>query len=188
MATSKNNLLTHGLSGTVGDLLVFRNKGGQVIVASKPKERTSDYTEAEKSQHQRFQHATIYGKSAITDPTLKAAYTAAAGEGQSAYNVAVADFFHAPDIKTLDLSAYKGNVGDTITIEVTDDFKVAEVEVNIFNADGTVVEQSNAVQNPINAIEWIFTAKVANASVTGDRIEIKAYDLPGNKTVKGENL
>jgi len=31
-----------------------------------------------------------------------------------------------------------------------------------------------------NLSEWVFTAKVANASVEGDRIEVKAYDLPVN--------
>ncbi len=181
MATSKNNVLTHGLSGTVGDLLVFRNKGGKVIVANKPKERTSEYTEGEKAHQQLFQRATLYGKAVLADPAKKAAYNAAAKDGQSAYNVAVADFFHAPDIDTIDISGYTGKVGDSIKITVTDNFQVSEVTVSIYNADGTEVEHGAAVQSA-NPSEWIFTAKLANESVEGDRIEVKAYDLPGNES------
>lgn len=183
MAVSKNNVLTHGLSGTVGDLLVFRNKGGKVIVANKPKERTSEYSEGEKAHQQLFQRAVLYGKSVLADTERKATYGAAAKEGQSAYNVAVADFFHAPDIDSIDISGYTGKAGDTIKISVTDNFRVSEVSVGIYNADGTEVEHGAAEQSA-NPSEWVFTAKAANASVGGDRIEVRAYDLPGNETAK----
>lgn len=186
MATSKNNVLTHGLSGTVGDLLVFRNKGGKVIVANKPKERTSEYTEGEKAHQLQFQMATLYGKSVLADPDKKAAYNASAKEGQSAYNVAVADFFHAPDIKAIDISGYSGKEGDVIKIIVTDNFQVREVSVGIYNADGTEVEHGGAVQSA-NPSEWIFTSTVVNESVEGDRIEVKAYDLPGNESTMAVN-
>jgi hypothetical protein len=34
MAKSKNNLVTHGLSGKIGDMLVFRQVGGETIVSA----------------------------------------------------------------------------------------------------------------------------------------------------------
>ena len=37
MAQSKNNVITHGLTGLVGDMLVFRNRGGKTFVSSNPK-------------------------------------------------------------------------------------------------------------------------------------------------------
>ena len=188
MAISQNNLLTHGLKGTVGDLLVFRNRGSQVVVTSKPKERTSEYTAAEKAHQDAFQQATIYGKSVLAHPEVKAEYASAAKEGQSAYNVAVADFFYAPDIKEIDVTAYTGKKGSTIKVNVKDDFKVAKVKVAIFNGDGSSVEEGLAVQDTLNENNWLFTATVDNASVEGDRIEIRAYDLPGNETVKSESL
>jgi hypothetical protein len=183
MATSKNNVLTHGLSGTVGDLLVFRNRAGKTIVASKPRERVGDYTETQKMHQHRFQQATLYGQSIMADPALKAEYETNAKAGQSAYNVAVADFFHAPDIDSIDISAYTGKVGDTITITVTDNFKVTGVSVSIYNADGTEVEHGMAVQ-AANKVEWVFTAKTNNESIEGDKIEVRATDLPGNETEK----
>ena len=36
MVESKNNVITYGLSGKVGDLIVFRNRGGKTFVSSKP--------------------------------------------------------------------------------------------------------------------------------------------------------
>ncbi|SDF09761.1 hypothetical protein SAMN05421825_1031 [Epilithonimonas hungarica] len=33
MAESKNNIITHGLSGKVGDLIVFRQRSGDTIVS-----------------------------------------------------------------------------------------------------------------------------------------------------------
>ena len=91
MAQSKNNIITHGLSGKVGDLLVFRSWNGKTIVASKPAERTGEPSEAQKQNQKRFQEAILYAKAAIADPDTKAAYKAAAAEGQTPYNVAVAD-------------------------------------------------------------------------------------------------
>jgi len=39
MAESKNNIITHGLSGKVGDLIVFSQRNGKTIVSRAPKER-----------------------------------------------------------------------------------------------------------------------------------------------------
>ncbi|MGB4415636.1 MAG: hypothetical protein WBI53_12245 [Paludibacter sp.] len=180
MAQSKNNIVTHGLSGKMGDLIVFRNRAGKIIVASTPREHTGEPTEAQKHQRKRFQEATIYAKIALANPETKEAYKEAADEGESAYNVAVADFMHAPDIDEIDLSQYAGKVGDTITVTVTDDFKVAEVSVTILNADGTEVEQGLA-QSALGGLQWLYTATAVNNSLEGDKIIIRASDLPHNK-------
>jgi len=133
--------------------------------------------------HEKFQQATIYGKSVLTNAATKAAYEVKAEPGQSAYNVAVADFFHAPDIEEVDTTTYTGLVGSTIRVRATDDFKVAKVHVVIANTDGTLVEEADAVLQT-NGIDWLFTAKKANASLAGDKITVTAYDNPHNSTVK----
>lgn len=187
MAESKNNVLTHGLSGMVGDLLVFRNRAGKTIVSTKPKERTGEQTETQKEHQKRFQQATLYARGAMADQVIKAAYKAKAPEGVNAYNVAVADFFHAPDIDTIDVSNYTGKVGDVIKVVVTDDFKVTGVTVAIYNADGTEVEHGAAVLSA-KPNEWVFTATADNASLEGDKIVVTASDLPGNVSEKEESL
>ena len=187
MAQSKNNIITHGLSGKVGDLLVFRSWNGKTIVASKPAERTGEPSEAQKQNQKRFQEAILYAKAAIADPDTKAAYKAAAAEGQTPYNVAVADFMHAPDIDEVNVSKYTGKVGDTITVSVTDDFKVSEVSVAIINQDGTEVEHGLA-QAALGGLQWLYTATADNSSLTGDKIIIRASDIPGHTTEKVQGI
>ena len=181
MAESKNNVITHGLSGKLGDLIVFRNWNGKTIVANKPSPRTSELSQAQKEHQKHFQEATIYGKAALTDPTTKAGYEAAASDGETAYNVSVADFFHAPNIDEINVSKYTGKIGDTITVKATDDFKVTEVSVAIYNADGSEVEHGLAVQSA-NGVDWVYTATADNDSLDGDKIVVQASDLPGHIT------
>jgi hypothetical protein len=123
----------------------------------------------------------------VADPDTKAAYKAAAVEGEGPYNVAVADFMHAPDIEEIDLSKYTGKVGDVISVTVTDDFKVAEVSVSILNKNGTEVEHGFA-QSALGGLNWLYTATADNSSLTGDKIIIRASDLPGHTTEKEQAL
>lgn len=122
--------------------------------------------------------AALYAKAQLTDPASKAEYEAArTPENGSAYAIAVADFMQVPDIHTIDLSNYAGQVGDTIGVRVTDNFKVTGAKLRIENADGSLVEETAAVRQP-NGLE--FTATAANASLTGDKITVLATDKPGN--------
>ena len=88
----------------------------------------------------------------MADAAAKAEYAAKAGESRSAFNVAVADFFGAPSIDEIDLTGYAGQVGDSIRVRATDDFKVVEVQVSIVNSDGSLVEQGSAVKQA-NAVD-----------------------------------
>jgi len=187
MAESKNNVLTHGMTGLVGNMIVFRSPGGKTFVSTKPKARTGEPSDNQKQHQGRFQEAILYGKTAIADHQKKADYAKAITGGETAYNIAVADFFHAPNIKDVDVSKYTGKVGETITIRATDDFKVMEVSVAIYNADGTEVEHGLAVLSA-NGVDWVYTAIAENASLDGDRIVICASDLPGNVTEKEKSL
>lgn len=185
MAQSKDNIITHGLSGKVGNLLVFSQRGGKTIVSKVPK--SVEPKDGQVVQQKKFQQAVLYAKGAIADPSVKAIYEADAKEGKSGYNVAVADFFHAPDIEQVNLSAYTGKVGDTISIRVTDDFMVKVVSVSIYNEDGSLVEQGNAWMQA-TGMDWVFTATAQNESLAGDRIVIQASDLPGNLTAQEQIL
>ncbi|TCN60149.1 hypothetical protein D0809_09455 [Flavobacterium circumlabens] len=189
MAESKNNIITHGLSGKVGDIIVFSQRGSKTIVSKAPKERTGEPTEKQKKQIAKFQEATIYAKAALQEAATKAIYEKGANPEKniSAYNVAVADMLGAPKIEEIDLSQYKGKKGDTISVKVTDDFKVVAVKVLIENADGTLVEEGNA-KISANGLDWIYTATKENDDLTGDKITIQATDLPDNLTEKEQML
>ena len=187
MAQSKNNIITHGMSGMIGDMLVFRQRGGKTIVSNKPKESNKPPTAQQVAVQTRFQQAIIYGKSSIDNPVTKQAYGNQAKEGQSAFNVAVADFFSAPDIAEIDVSQYHGKVGDTIRIKVTDDFMVKGVHIKIENPDTSLVEEGEAVVDS-SGLNWHYTATKDNADIAGDKITVTAKDIPENSSVKNTTL
>ena len=77
------------------------------------------------------------------------------------------------------MDRYTGEAGSFITVTVTDDFVVSSVHVKIENMDGTMVEEGEAVQAN-TGIDWVYTATVANENMSGDKITVTAYDMPGN--------
>ncbi len=181
MASTENNYVTHGLRGQVGDLFVFKLVNGKTIVAGPPHKSRNEPTEKQQKQRELFQEAAIYGKTVMVTPELKAMYETSVPEGGSVYKVALADFMNAPKIKEVDVTAYTGNPGNTIKIRVTDDFMVKNVDVTITNEDGTLVEEGEAIKQD-NGLDWLFTAKVKNDSSIGDKIVVRAADIPGNIT------
>jgi len=182
MAKVKNNIVTQGLSGTLGNTLVFRQYKGTTVAATKSVSRKEPSGEQLKHR-QRFQEAVIYSKSQMADPEAKAEYEARKGDS-TAFLVAVADFFHAPDIVSVDLSDYEGQPEDRIVVRVTDDFRVMWVKIQIFTADGNLLEEGNATLGN-NGLDWVYQAREVNANPEGDRIVVQAGDKPGNITQEG---
>ena len=71
MAESKKNIITHGMSGKVGDIIVFSQRNGKTIVSKAPT-RKAELSEKQKQHFEHFQQATIYAKAALQDPAKKA--------------------------------------------------------------------------------------------------------------------
>jgi len=186
MAKVGNNIVVTGLSGKLGNLIVFRTHGAKTVVAQAPQKREGESTEAQEQHQQRFQEAILYGKASISDAEKKAAYKASAEEGQSAFNVAVADFLKAPHIDLIDVSHYSGQPDSYIAVRAVDDFKIAEVTVSIFNSDGSEVEHGAASVQTDGS--WRYLVTTTNESVTGDKIIVRATDLPGNLTEKEQAI
>jgi hypothetical protein len=183
MAESKNNVLTHGLSGKVGGIMVFRQIRGKTFVSTVP-EKSDEVSEKQKVQRRRFRNATIYGKSALEIPECKEIYEAAAAKkGRTPFIAAVADFLNAPEIELIDLSDYAGQQGDIIKIEAYDDTLVKEVHVSIINADGSTVEEGQAVPDASGNV-WTYTAQQNNDDLGGNKIVVSVSDLPGNVTTE----
>ena len=187
MAKVAKNIVLYGASGKLGDQIVIRQRGGTTILAQAPGERKSEPTEAQRIHQSKFQQAIIYGKKVVADAAEKAEYEVKAEGLKTGFNVAVADFFHAPSVDEIDLTNYSGQVGDTIRVRVVDDFRVVQVQVGIYNADGSLVEQGDAVQDD-NVLDWLFTGTVINESTDGDKIVVKASDKPGNITEAEETM
>ncbi|MDR2026182.1 MAG: hypothetical protein LBQ01_01320 [Prevotellaceae bacterium] len=187
MAKSKNNVVTYGLSGKVGDMLIFRQVDGKTVVSKIP-ERTKELSEKQIEHQHRFKRAVIYGKTAAETPGTKEIYEAvAAKRKKTPFIVAVADFFNAPEIENIDLSNYTGTPGDTIKVTVTDDVTVKSVSVSIINADGSTVEEGSAVADASGYV-WTYTAVQNNDNLEGDKIVVAVSDLPGNLTEESKTV
>ena len=104
MAKSQNNVVTHGLSSKIGDMLIFRQKGGKNIMATKS-DKPRTLSEKQKEQMLRFQYASLDVKTA----QLSVEYQDTATKEKTAYVIAVADFLEAPGIEQVDLSGKKTN-------------------------------------------------------------------------------
>ncbi len=182
------NALTQGISGKVSGLVFRRNPDGSVSVGNAPRTSTKAPSAGQDAQRQRFQQAAFYGRAVQQDPAAHAAYeTGIDTSTQNAYTVAVADYLNAPDLRDVDFSAYRGRIGDRITIQATDDFAVASVRVRIQNPDGALVEEGLAAAQP-DGFTFIYTATAANASLAGDKITVTAEDRAGNEATEQNTL
>ena len=92
MAKIAKNVVMYGAKGKLGDQIVIRQRGGEMILSQAPGKRQKEATTAQKVQQERFQQAIIYGKMQMADATARAEYETKANGMRSAYNVAVADF------------------------------------------------------------------------------------------------
>ena len=187
MAHIKDNIVTEGMSGKLGNKIVFRNVGGKTIVAKRPTPSGKEDTEEQKKHKLRFRTGAIYAKKAIQDPILREAYGARAKPGQSPYNVAMADFFNAPEIIEVDLSFFTGVKGSPLVVQVVDDHEVIEVKVAIYDPQGGLLEEGPATLHE-NGINWVYTTQKAITTISGHTLSIQATDQPGNKVEREEVL
>jgi hypothetical protein len=127
----------------------------------------------------KFKLAAAYARVAIADPATKQLYSKMASPGQTAFNLALADYFTPPTVDNIDTDGYTGVVGSKIEIEANDDFMVKSVDVKIAKADGTLIEQGPAVAD---GLKWTYTATQANPVLSGTKITVTAKDLPANMT------
>jgi len=109
MSVVKDNIVTIGLSGKLGNQIVFRQWSGATFLAKAPVKSSSLLNnEVFVKNKLRFKEATGYAKSVINDLALKQAYKNKSKARQTAYARAVQDFFDAPVVGEIDLSNYTG--------------------------------------------------------------------------------
>ena len=179
MGKVKLNPILEQLSGQVGDL-VFKRYGDETIISRKPDLSGVEATPAQMAVRERFREAALYGKLVMADPETKALYTEAAkAKGKPVFSLTIADFFNAPSVSEVDLSAYSGAIGDAIIIMANDDFSVLSVDVALNDGDSNLLESGAAVENPAKSGRWVYAATSAVATGTTVRIAVTASDRPG---------
>lgn len=180
MTKIKNNPLLKGASGKMGDVVVYRNVRGKVIMANPPKRSEKEPTENQLEVRDRFLEAVEYANAVSEDAAAKAAYEAYVGDRYTSFRAAaMADYLRYPRIRPIDTSLYKGAVGDTIVIKVIKEFKGLSVRVTIARNDGSVLEAGDAVQQS-GKLTWTYTATAVNATLAGTKLIVRVTDKPGN--------
>jgi len=166
MPKVKNNVIVRGLSGILGGQIVFRQRrDGSTIAATPPDFSQRVLSKDQKAHHSKFKEGAAYAKEAAKTQPLYAQL--AAGTSKTAYNVALADFFHPPVVHSVERNE------SAIRIQASDGVKVTKVSVTIFDQDGSVLEKGEA-NSSTDSGWWEYVPQH-----TG-RVLVEAYDLAGN--------
>ncbi len=183
MAKVRNNVIVRGLSGSFGDQMVIKiDKAGRTIISNKPEfDENRQFTPAQQAQHEKFREARAYAKDA---KNLDVYVAKAEGTPMSSSNVAMADWFHAPEIKEINLSAWTGEIGQVIWVQALDDVEVQQVSVVITDENDVVLEQGLAGKEDGS---W-WTYKTTATASGNQKILVAARDLPGHITQMTKNL
>jgi hypothetical protein len=173
MATVKDNYVVQGTAGAVGELLIFRQRGGKTFISKFPRPSSVQPTEKLKSVRTSFASCIAYAKKVVKDPVKKALYQAAVVGGQTAFNKATSDALNPPKIYNIrvDQNAF-------IIVEAVDDFMVAGVTISIHDLSGNLIEEGKA-EILENGPEWRYI--IQKIQTAGSRITALAVDLPGNR-------
>ncbi len=186
MAKLKNNVVTKRTRNKVDDIHIFNQRIEKTIQRKVQSSSVLIKTDKQLKVRTKFKKGVEYAKSVISNPSIKAAYEAVLADGQTAYNLALSDYFVAPEIQMLDTSKYHGKVGDIIRVRAIDNFRVNEVKLIIKKRNEIIIESGDAVRDSLNILLWKYTVTKVNTKVSGTKIIATAIDLPGNLTAKEE--
>lgn len=184
MSKTDNNPVLNGVSGMLGKTLVIRQVNGRTIISNRPKKRDKP-TDHQLKTKEKFMRAVAYAKQQIADPERKSLYKAGVNRTiPNAYTAALKDFLNAPVVREINVTTYKGEVGNVIHIVATDDFEIVSLIVDIYDGAGALLESGEAVRADLTLVGWNYVATLVNEKIAGSRIVVTAKDRPGNITLK----
>lgn len=173
MALVKGNILLELVRGSLGNEITIYERNGQIIMAKKRGPSKKKPTKKQLEARYKMMVAAAYAKEILKDPELKAYYKTKAGPGQNAYNMAVKDAYRSPEVQNIRFE------DTTVVVTAKDEFRVAEVDVKVVDADGELLERGKAVLGR-NGVDWYYKAGNLPA---GGKVIVVVVDLPGNGTV-----
>ncbi len=181
MAKSIFNAVMDGASGSIGRLLIFRQRAGKTVIATRKKKVTGKTASAQQEKaRERFADSIEYARLAMENPLLRKEFESRASEGQTGYNLAVADFYKKPVFipRRTDVSACTGHAGDVLKVYLAEPARIISVTAVIRNSGGSEVEAAalvRAIEGPV----WVYTT-VTDFDPVGHVITFLATDRAGN--------
>ena len=188
MAKVKLNPIVEEVSGGFGNI-VFRASKGKTVLCRKPNFSNTEISEDQAAHRERFRQAVAYGRSVMADADMRAIYSQAAErKGMPVFALTVADFFNAPTLNEVDLSAYKGKAGDLIKIKALDDFGVASVHVALVNPTNEApIENGYAVETAAGSGVWLYTVTASMPGGSKVGFNVVATDFPGGTAIESSS-
>lgn len=182
MGQVKENLLTKGFSGRIGDEIVFRQVNGRTTFGKRPRKRET-FTPNQEAHQSKFQQASYYARTTLINPVQRELYEQAAKTDalKSAYVAALTDYLVEPKILSINAVGYKGTVGEAIMFIAAHNFKVVEAVVTIKRADDTVVETGPAT---LQEFGWLYVTQQVNAAVVGSKVIVTTKDRFGKTATR----
>lgn len=175
-------LVEKSINGAMGKELVLRENGKEGVLSHMPTVDPNRVpTVKQEEQQEKFREAAAYGNSVLKNPELKETYELKNPKKKNAFKAATTDYLTDPFVKKIDASEYNGTVGSKIQVKAVDDFSVTQVKVSIYNAAGDLVEEGQAILDPVLKLKWVYTATQVVAILPGSKIKAVAQDIPGNK-------
>ena len=178
MARVSNNLVVQGMSGSLEKKILLKHYGNITLVTAFPDRSMVKITDSQKKENGRFRVAMAYARSQMADPASKAEYQAIAKGLQRAHNMAIADFYQPPEIKSIDFAQCKGRINDPISIVAVDLLKVVKLTVSIMDVSGRLLESGDALMTG----RWKWEYRLTNnySSIEQMTAKVTAWDKPGN--------
>jgi hypothetical protein len=188
MAKIKLNPIVEEVSGGLGNL-VFRTSNGKTVLCRKPDFSDNEITEDQAAHRERFRQAVAYGRSVMANEDMREIYNQAAErKGIPVFALTVADFFNAPSINEVNLSAYNGKIGDMIKVSALDDVNVMSVHVALVNSqDNALIESGDAVETAAGSGQWVYTATTAVPAGTLVNFTVVVTDRPGGTAIETQS-
>jgi hypothetical protein len=102
MAIVTTNPIVNGLSGMLGQTLVFKILRGKTIVASRPRPAKTQ-SEQQRQNRSKFRQAATWAKTMLHDPQQKTYYQQQAKKLKlpNAYTAAITDYMRKPQLKEI---------------------------------------------------------------------------------------
>lgn len=110
----------------------------------------------------------------------------ACGTPLTAYSLAVQDYLGKPRVISIDISNWSGEIGQAIRIRARDNIMVLSVRVLIRRNEAShiALEEGEARQSADDRLLWTYTTTTRVPYRFGTRVDVSAYDLPGNRARK----
>ena len=173
MAFVNTNPLVNGLSGMLGNTLVFKNYYGKTIVASRPR-LPKKQSESQKANRSKFRDASLWARSELRNPARKTYYQQKAKQLKlpNAYTAAITDYMRNPTVTkvtTLNKTMYTVQKNDFALKQVTAqrvDGTPVTVMANthdfwVFEAplDTTILFSATSMNNKVVELGWPNSAR-----------------------------